>query len=363
MISLYKINLQLFADEEKTEKPTPKKRMDARKEGQVVQSREINSAFVLIGTFLSLKVFGKQIMGNMYKFTRFTFSNLITQDNLFTMEGIKNIILRIIAIVAQTIVPIVAAAFIIGFTINYVQVGFLFTTKPLKIKLNRINPIEGIKRIFSKRMLVELIKSIFKIFVIGYFIYKYIVKEMENIMNLYDLSINEIVKTIGTLSYGIAIRAGGILIIVSVIDYFYQWKEHEKNIKMTKKEIKEEYKQSEGDPQVKSRIKEKQRQIAMRRMMQEVPKADVIITNPTHYAVAIKYDKEKYDAPYVLAKGADLIAENIKKVARENNVPIVENKPLARMLYDTVDIDCTIPQDMYQAVAEVLAYVYSLKED
>lgn len=358
-----KMNLQFFADAEKTEKPTPKKRRDAREEGQVLQSREVTAAFILLASFLLLKVYGKyfikfltEYMVNVYKAIEDVEINFY--ENNLMIEFTKTITFFI-----GLVAPMLLVAFIAALMINYLQVGFLFTTKPLKIQLNRINPIEGFKRLFSKRALMELLKSNLKILFIGYAAYSFIKKNILKIMGLSRLEPTIILKNFASLTFSFAIRIVIVLIVLAFIDYLFQWREHEKNLMMTKHEVKEEYKQTEGDPLVKSKIREKQRRIAMSRMIQEVPKADVIITNPNHIAIAIKYDKDLYEAPYILAKGIDIIAENIKKVGMDNSVPIVENKPLARTLYDTVDIGDIIPEELYEAVAEVLAYVYSLKDN
>lgn len=360
----YKIimNLQLFAEGEKTEKPTPKKRKDTRDKGQVVKSREINSALLILIGFVGLKFLGKSIYNTLSTFSTSTFTNLIVERNIFTIGDLKVFFIDVIVILFKAVGPILVITFVIGLVVNYMQVGFLFSTKSIQFKLSRINPIDGFKKIFSIKSLVELIKSMIKIFLIGYVCFSYAKKEVVNIYKLYDMDIINIVKYIGSMITSIAIRVSILLIVVGVLDYFYQKWEFDKNIKMTKQEIKEENKQSEGDPQVKGKIKEKQRQMAMSRMMADVPKADVIITNPTHYAIALRYDKDKYDAPFVLAKGVDLIAQNIKKIGKEKEVPIVENKPLARSLYDSVEIGQIIPEELFQAVAEVLAYIYSLNE-
>lgn len=359
----YTLNLQLFADEEKTEKATPKKRKEAREKGQVLKSQEITSAFLLMATFLSLKIFGSYMLSNIHDFSYRVLSEYNNLDDLFTIKGINLMFYEIIILTAQIVAPIAAVALVVGLISNYMQVGFLFTTKNLGIKFNRINPIEGFKKIVSPKSLVELVKSLIKVFVIGYVVFSYMLDQMDYIFNLLDMSIGGIIKYIGNTTIGLALRAGAVLIVIAVIDYIYQWWDYEKNLKMSKKEIKEEYKQIEGDPMIKSKIKEKQRQIAMTRMMQDVPNADVIITNPTHYAVALKYDKEKCDAPFILAKGMNLIAQNIKKVAKESDIPLVENKPLAQALYKSVEIGDVIPEELYQAVAEVLAYVYGLRHN
>lgn len=356
----YVINLQLFA-EEKTEKATPKRRREAREKGQVLQSKEINSAIIIIVSFLGLKILGSFMFSNLLSFSNNFYEEYFINQNIFNIKDINIMMIRIISIVVIVVGPLTAILLILGVSASYLQVGFLFTTKTLEIKLSKLNPIEGFKRIISKRALVELLKSLLKIVIIGYLVYVYAIREIYNIFKLIDLNIESIVTHIGNMVVNVGIRSGIALLILAVFDYGFQWWEHEKNLKMSKQEIKEEYKQTEGNPQIKSKIKEKQRQMAMSRMMQDVPNADVIITNPTHFAIAIKYDKEMYDAPYVLAKGADLVAKNIKEIAIKHSIPTVENKPLAQTLYKTVEIGQTIPEDLYQAVAEVLAYVYSLR--
>ncbi len=359
----FKINLQLFADAEKTEEATPKKRKDAREEGQVLQSREITSVFMLLSSFLLLKFYGEHFINSLMKYMTNLFSNIENIDIYFYENNLMLEFTKTIAVFIGLIAPMLLVAFFSALIINYLQVGFLFTTKPLKLKLNRINPIEGFKRLFSKRALMELLKSNLKIILIGYTAYSFIKKNMLKIMELPRLETTIMLKNFASIAFSFVINIIVVLVVLAVMDYFFQWREYEKNLKMTKHEVKEEYKQTEGDPLVKSKIREKQRRIAMSRMIQEVPRADVIITNPTHIAVAIKYDKDSYVAPYILAKGVDIIAENIKNVGKENSVPIVENKPLARALYDTVDIGDIIPEELYEAVAEVLAYVYSLKDN
>ncbi len=354
------IDLQFFADEEKTEKATPKKKREAREKGQVLQSKEVNSALVLIFTFLGLKVFGKHMIDGIGKYGKHILSNYIYLDELYSIKNINLLFTEMIINTAKIIGPIIAITFMISLVSNYMQVGFLFTTKTLSVKFDKLNPIEGFKRIFSPKTLIELFKSIIKIFLLGYIIYLYAYNQIQDIFKLYSMSVSNIMLYVGNLTFGIAIRAGGVLIIIAIIDYIYQWWDYQKNLKMSKKEVKEEHKQTEGDPQIKSKIKEKQRQMAMSRMMQDVPDADVIITNPTHYAIAIKYDRNKFDAPYVVAKGKNLVAQKIKGIAEESSIPIVEKKPLARALYKLVEIGESIPQELYQAVAEVLAYVYSL---
>lgn len=357
------IDLQLFAETEKTEKATPKKRKDARQEGQVLQSREVTAAFILFATFMVLRIYGEYGFNNLTKYMTKIFNSIKDVDQIFIENNLMIGFTKTIGVFLGLTAPILLTALIAALAINYLQVGFLFTSKPLKINLNRINPIEGFKRLFSKRALMELLKSILKIFLIGYVAYSFMKKNINRIISLPGLESTIILKNIADMSFSFGIRIIVVLSFLAFIDYLFQWWEYEKNLMMTKQEVKEEYKQTEGDPLIKSRIREKQRRIAMSRMIQDVPKADVIITNPTHIAVAIKYDREMYHAPYILAKGVDLIAENIKKVGEEHSIPVVENRPLARALYDSVEIGDLIPEELYEAVAEVLAYVYSLKDD
>ncbi len=359
----YKINLQLFGEGEKTEEPSDKKRRDAREEGQILQSKEINTVVILFSCFLGLKLFGGlmtrelgRLMVNMFKETA-NFETFLNPNNMMFNT------INMLAVFMVLIGPIMAVAFLSSLIVNYVQVGFLFTTKTLQIKLDRLNPVEGFKKMFSAKALVELVKSVLKIVLVGYIAYTYALSQMTRIIKYSGMPPLVFFANFADLIYGFVIRILGVLLLLSFMDYFFQWREHEKNLKMSKQELKEEYKQTEGDPIVKGKIKEKQREIAMSRMMDDVPEADVIITNPTHYAVAIKYDRDKFEAPYLLAKGVDIIAENIKKVAKENNVPIIENKVLARSIYGSIDIDNPIPEELYEAVAEVLAYVYSLKNE
>lgn len=359
---ILKINLQLFAEGEKTEKPSSKKRRDAREEGQILQSKEINTVVSLFACFFGLKVFGGYMNSQLSKLMVDVFREINNVEVFMNPNNLMINFLKILTIFSITSLPILLVAFVSALIINYIQVGFLFTTKTLKIKLNRLNPIEGFKKIFSKTALVELVKSVLKITLVGYVAINYANSQIIRMISYSSMYPLEAFINFSNLIYGFVLRILGILLILSFMDYFFKWREHEKKLMMSKQELKEEYKQSEGDPFIKGKIKEKQRKIAMSRMMQDIPKADVIITNPTHYAVAIKYEKDSFDAPFIIGKGVDIVAENIKKVAKENSIPIVENKLLARTIYDTTDIGDLISEDLYEAVAEVLAYVYSLKD-
>lgn len=366
---LLKYDLQFFAKDgpggEKTEEPTSKKLEDARKEGQVAKSKEIGNAFSLLALFLVLKLY----LGTMGTHFLEVFSAVYGQipDVVKMYNGdlavaaihvlIRSMMLQILVIIA----PILLIGVAIAFICDVAQVKWKPTTKPLKPKFSKLNPIKGFGRIFSPNSLVELLKSLLKLCLIGYMVYSYLKDKVGNIFLLYDITLNQAIGLIGEIVVDLGIRVAAIYMIIAILDFAYQkWKFHE-DMKMTKQEVKDEYKNQEGDPQVKGKQKQRMREASMRRMMQQLPEADVVITNPTHYAVAIKYDPEKYDAPYVLAKGENYLAQRIKDVAKENNIEIVENKPLARMLYANVDIGGLIPPELYQAVAEVLAFVYHLK--
>ncbi|KHO62534.1 flagellar biosynthesis protein FlhB [Thermoanaerobacter sp. YS13] len=361
MIVLSKINLQLFA-EEKTEPATPKRRQDARKKGQVFQSREITSALVIVAGFLAVNILAIPFLGKMMALTKYllyTYSG--ANDDVFNIVGIQNLFTYLLQQAISITMPIILLIFIVSLASTYLQVGFVFTIEPLAFKLERLNPVEGFKRIFSKRALVELAKSIAKVVVIFYIMYSFLASQYKGIPMLLDMSVQDILKYALNILLGITTRIGIVLIFLGVLDYFFQWREYETSLKMSKEDIKEEFKETEGNPQIKAEIRRKQRQVSMRRMMQDLKKADVVITNPTHLAVALMYDSNVNDAPVVIAKGQDIIALRIKEEAKKLNIPIVENKPLAQALYRSTEIGDMIPPELYQAVAEVLAYVYSLK--
>lgn len=357
-----KMNLQLFADGgsgEKTEAPTTKKREDARKEGQVAKSQEITTALMLVGMFSLLKFLGPYFVERVLKIFLDVFGMLnMERINLNTASALFNhFSLEVFMILA----PIFALAIVVGLVSNIAQVGWKVSGKPLMPKLNRLSPIQGFKRIFSMRTLVELLKSILKLVIIIAIVYLTL-RDYENlIFMLGELDVFKAYHTILNIVLDLGIRVGMYFIIVATIDYAYTRYKHEKDLKMTKQEVKEERKMSDGNPEIKSRIRQKMREAAMRRMMQDLPSADVIITNPTHFAVAVQYDENAGGAPTVIAKGADLMAARIREKAKEYNIELVENKPLARTLYYTVEIGDEIPPELYQAVAEVLAFVYSIK--
>lgn len=355
-----KMNLQLFAGE-KTEKATLKKRRDARERGQVFRSVEINSALVLLASCAMLKITFPTILENLKKVYVGFLNGSISADQVFSYEGIRKLGMNVGWTIAVTIGPFMLVTLVAGLVANYGQVGFLFTTKTMSPNLSRINPLEGFRRIFSKRSLVELAKSIIKLAIIGGVVYTEIKRSFGQIAFWYATDIWMGVSLIGSSAYSVALKAAVILLAFAVLDFGYQWWQYEADLKMTKQEVKDEYKLMEGDPQVRSRIRGKQRELGMRRMMQEIPKADVVITNPTHYAVALSYDPDRNDAPVVVAKGQDYLALKIKEIAKKSNVVITENKPLAQALYNSTDVGQRIPSELFHAVAEVLAFVYDLK--
>lgn len=350
----------VFALEDKTEEATPKKKSDARKKGQVARSKEVNLAFTLLCCTLLLLTLGSYV-GNSLKDTMGGFlTNYLLMD--LNYNNLKSLILIVLWRIFIVILPVILPIMILGILGNFVQVGFIFTKDTIKPELNKLNPINGFKRIFSFRTFVETIKDLAIVAVLGYTGYTFIRDNYEALINIGTLRVGAIPVYFGKLVVSIFSKVTIIMIVIALIDYVYQKLQYNKELKMTKQEVKEEFKQQEGDPQVKSKIRQKQREMASRRMMQAVPDATVVVTNPTHIACALKYEDGKDEAPKLVAKGADNLAVKIKEIAKENNVPIIENITLARLIYKEVPIDSEIPGTMYQAVAEVLAIVYKMKK-
>jgi len=356
-------NLQFFGEGgDKTEKATPKKLDDARKEGRVARSSDLINGFMLLLMFFVLKLFGG-IMANLFLDSFVKYYNKASDISMevFDVRQAVNLSNEIVLDIVIASLPVLIGSFVVALVGNIVQVGWKVTGKPLKPKLDRLNPIGGLKRMFSQEKVVELIKSILKVLAIALVAYNEVKDRWKFILNLYDFEFMQAVLNIFDIVLDVGIKISVIFVVIGLADFGYQKWKHLHDLRMSKQEVKDEMKQSEGDPQIKGQIRQKMREGARRRMMQELPKADVVITNPTHFAVAVKYDKETAEAPYVLAKGADYVAANIKEIAKQNNIEIVENKPLARMLYYNVEIGDQIPPELYQMVAEVLAYVYSVK--
>ncbi len=347
---------------EKTEKATPKKRREAREEGQVLKSNELNTVALIIAGYAIFVAYMPIVSERIKAIMIYYFSGEpINLEQAFTTEFVHKLLIEGIYEIFIICLPIYLMIMITALTVNYLQIGFLFSAKALNFKMSRLDPIKGFSKLFSIKSFVEMLKATFKIALIGIVLYFAIKDEFNSIPKLINVNIDEGLGFIKETTKSIIIKTIILLSILAVFDYIYQWWEYEKGLKMTKQEIKDEYKLVEGDPKIKQRIRDVQRRMAMRRMMQEVPKADVVITNPYHISVALKYDKEKGDAPMLVAKGKELIAKKIKEIAKENNVGIVENKYVARQIFHNVNLGESIPEELFEAVAKILAYVYSLK--
>lgn len=354
----YPLDLQFFASE-KTEKATPQKRQESKRKGQVAKSAEVPAALIMLGGIMLLNFLGGWILDRLLAIFQINFTQYIGWE--WSPENIRTLFEQMTFNAIMITAPIMIIAMVFGFLGNYIQVGSLFTTEPLKMKLERLNPIEGAKKIFSMRALVELVKSLLKIAIIGFAAFNVLWSAKEELFLLSQKSIGDSLSFIGSLVFKVGMVASIILLVLAIMDYMYQKYEFEKGIRMSKQDIKDEFKKAEGDPLIKSKIKERQRQMSMNRMIQDLPNADVLITNPTHYAIAIKYDAETMEAPMVIAMGKDHLALKIKEKAKELEIVIMENKPLARALYNQVEIGDYVPEELFLAVAEVLAYIYRLK--
>ncbi len=345
--------------QERTEQATPRRLKEAREKGQVAKSRELASVAVLLTGLMTL------FFGSTYFYHQLTLILRHYLENAgvirVNVDNIPDLGLLALRQLSFTLAPLFLLITAMAFMSNFLQVGAVFSLEPIKPKFSKISPLQGLKRIFSVQSLMELAKSILKILVVGWVAFDTVKGELENLLPLLDKTPSQILSYTGHVSFTIFWKTCLVITFLAVLDYMFQRWEHQKNLKMTKQEVKEEYKQTEGDPHIKSRIRSIQREMARKRMMAEVPEADVVITNPTHLAVALKYEAGKMEAPVVVAKGSGLIAQKIREIAREHGVPVIENRPLAQNLFKIVEIGSAIPESLYQAVAEVLAYVYRLK--
>lgn len=351
----------IFADDDKTEEATPKKKSESRNKGQIARSKEVSVAITMVViTILISGLWG--MLTNGFKDVMLYFLKFPMLDN-FNNASLNNIVLTVFLKTAACLLPFALPIMVGGIVASLLQTGFLITKEPLKPSFGKLNPLSGFKNMFSKRSFVDLSKNLIVITIVAIISYKYITDNYQNILGISNLYLPSLSDEVKNLVVGIFKQICIVLVIIGATDYFLQVRMHNKEMRMTKQEIKEEYKQSEGDPQLKQKIKQKQREISSRRMMQSVADATVVITNPTHLAIALKYDEGgDMEAPKVVAKGADYMALKIKSVAKENEVPVLENKTLARMMYDRVEIDDDIPKDLYQAVAEILVVVMKLKK-
>ncbi len=348
------------SDQERTERATPKKREDARRRGEVAKSREVVSTtvylFVLVVLYLSGSYLLERILvmfrGYLSQSTEVTVS--LANLNLLSLQAVSHFLLILAPVMAVGVVAAVAG--------NVMQFGFLMTGETLVPDVGKLNPLKGLGRLVSKHTVMEAAKSVAKIVIVASLAYSVIRYEfLHRLPTLGAMDVAGIFLYVTQVSFTILMRVLWFLIILSFIDYLFQRWQYEEKLKMTKQEVKDEVKQREGDPMVKARVRSIQREMARRRMLAEVPGADVVVTNPTHLAVALKYDPDKGPAPRVVAKGARFIAEKIRHLAKEHGVPLVEDKPLAQALYQGVRLGGFVPENLYRAVAEILAYVYSLK--
>ncbi len=346
-------------DEEKTEEATQQRRDDFRKRGQVAQTRELSSVLVLLSSAL--------LMWGLGRFFFKQVAEMVTQSfGSFAIEAARNtdFVPATIFVVQRAfyiLAPIVGILALMSVASSVLQTGLLNNEEAFNFDLEKINPLNGFKRIFSLKAVIEGLKSLFKIALVIAVVWSLAKGQVRKIPHLSSYSVEQIFAYMGELTLRLLGGVGVFMAVIAAFDYFFQWWDLEKQMRMTKQEIKEEHKSREGDPMIKARIRRIQREMASKRMMSEVPKADVIITNPTHIAIAIQYDPMKMAAPKMIAKGAGVIAERIKAIARENNIPVMENKPLARTMFKTMKIGQTIPRELFTAVAQVISYVYKLK--
>ncbi len=363
-------HLQWFAKDgpggEKTEPATAKKLREAREDGKVAKSKELTAAFDLIVMFLMLKIFVSTIGDGFLQIFYYVYNLIPDFIGINAMDVSTYAVMSFFSPVNIQMLKIVAPFFIFGFAVtllvNILQVGWKVSTKPMQPKLDRFNPVNGMKRIISKDSVFELFKSLIKIALILYIAYTAIKDHENDLFILYDIPLNQAIALCGDVIIGAGLKISLVYLVVGIADFIYQKYRFNEEMKMTKQEVKDEYKNTEGNPEVKGRQRQRMREASRRRMMQDVPKADVVITNPTHLSVAISYDSETAKAPVVLAKGEDYLAMKIREIAKENQIEIVENKPLARMLYANVEIGNEIPPELYQAVAEILAMVYNMRQ-
>ena len=363
-------NLQFFAKDgpggQKTEPASQKKLDDARKKGQIAKSKDLSGSVGMLAAFITLRFsmgyMGKKLQESMvsnYNRIGDMTGDAVEQNELvpyfsnIMSEGFKTILL--------TILPLLLVGFVVAFVADALQAKWKVTAEPMKPKLSKISPASGIKRIFSIKTIVTLLKSIAIVAVCVIVTYNKLKKEIGFLFNLYDLTIEDTLYYMGTLIFNIGLTIAIIYLVIGVADLIFEKFKFRDEMKMTKQEVKEEWKNTEGSPEVKNKQRRRMQEASRRRMMQAVPEADVVITNPTHFAVALKYEPNSGQAPIVVAKGADYVAQKIKETARDADVEIVENKPLARMLYYNVELNAAIPPELYQAVADVLVYVMKLK--
>lgn len=363
------MNLQLFAQDgpggEKTEPATAKKLKDAREEGKVAKSKELNSAFELLSLFLIVKVLATTFASGFVQTFFDVYKKMpdVTRDSVggFRLRQAQDLVNYSLFQILRILWPVLLIALLVTFLTSLVQVKWKPTAKPMQPKFSKLNPAQGIKKIISKDSLFELVKSIIKVLLIAWIAYSSIKDYANELFMLYEIPLNAAISLVGKIIVDTGIKISLFYLVLGIADYAYSKHKFNEEMKMTKQEVKDEFKNTEGNPEIKGRQRQIMRQASQKRMMQAVPKADVVITNPTHLSVAIKYDTEVAPAPIVVAKGEDYLAMKIREIARENKVDIVESKALARSLYQSVDVGQEIPPELYQAVAEILAEIYRKK--
>lgn len=351
----------MAGDEEKTEEPSGRRLGEAREKGNIAFSADLNNAVGLLGGIVLLYNMGVLTYQVMDKTFKVTLGHLFYKD--FSQDVVMEIILSQFYVLTKMLFPILGGLMLIGLIISYVQTGFMLNFGLLKLNFGKLNFIAGAKNLVSPQSFVKLLFSVLKVVVLAGMSYLYMKDKFNSIIDALDFDVAQIFITLFSMMYGLALRLAMILFILAAADFIYQKWQYKRNLRMTKQEVKEERKQMEGDPLIKGKIRSIQLQMSRKRMMTAVPTADVVITNPTHFAVALKYDSKVMKSPTVVAKGADLIAKRIKELALKHKVPLVEDKPLAQTLYKSVEIGREVPQKLFYAVAKVLAYVYQLKRE
>lgn len=346
--------------QERTEQATPKRREDARKKGQVAKSRDLPGALAMIAAGMFFWMAGGHMIEGAASIMRSGFSNVVRAD--ITPSQFHRLFMDTAQSGIQLLLPLMLVMLVVGVTANVMQTGPLLSMAPLAPKWSKISPAKGLKRLLSAQTIMELVKSILKILLVGVTVYMVVRGEVDHLPGLAAADLATLLPYLGTVSLRIVLTTGFLMLVLGVIDYGFQRYQHEKQMRMTKQEIKREMKEMEGDPMVRARVRSLQREAAKKRMMADVPRADVVVTNPTHLAIALKYDAGAMAAPKVVAKGAGHIAAKIREIAKASGVPVLEDKPLARTLYKGVEIGQEIPANLYHAVAEILAFVYRLND-
>ena len=349
----------LLSMSDKTEEPTPKKKKDARKQGNIAKSAEVNKAMTFIAILVVIYMMSGSIISELQGFI----VNILSGDFSMTMNDntIKILMFKVMMSFMKIVLPISLIIMVFGILGSLIQTGLFFSMESLKPKFSKLNPLTGLKNMFSMKAIVNLIKSMVVICIMIYLGYSFMSKNFEGIIKSGDIYLPYLFNIVLDLIKSILTSITLAVAVVAALDYGYEKFSHKKGLKMTKQEVKEEYKQMEGDPHIKGKIKQKQRQMANQRMMQAVPSSTVIVTNPTHISIAIRYEQGNDTTPIVVAIGVDEVAFRIREIAKSHDIPIIENVPLARLIYKEVDIDQEIPEEMYKAVAEVLVAVYKIK--